>query len=256
MLHSPPERAPARPLIASAAEPPAGGSLRARVARSLRAAADRLAGECPHTARVALAAQEGERKRVARELHDEVGQGLVAIALMAERAAAEPPADDGETYAEIARRTHFYLDELRRIAHELRPEMLDVLGLIDALVALAASVEADHGLIVARELPRELGLSGEGELVVYRVAQEALANAARHATATRAWLTVVEHDGVLVLEVGDDGRGIPDGVEAGIGIGGMRERARLAGAALEIGPGPDGRGTRVRLELPLTGTGG
>lgn len=249
MLHSSPERPRARALIAIAAEPSA---LRARVARLLRDLADRLAGESPHTARVALAAQEGERKRVARELHDEVGQGLVAIALMAERAAAEPPAAGDETYAEIARRTHFYLDELRRIAHELRPEMLDDLGLIDALVALAASVEADHGLIVERELPRELGLSGERELVVYRVAQEALANAARHAAATRAWLTVVEHDGLLALEVGDDGRGIPAGAEPGAGIGGMRERARLAGAALEIGPGPGGRGTRVRLELPVT----
>lgn len=212
-----------------------------------------VAVEFPHTARIALAAQEGERKRVARELHDEVGQGLVAIALMAERAAADPPRDGGATYAEIARRTHFYLDELRRIAHELRPEMLDDLGLIDALVALAASVGADHGLIVERELPRELELSGELELVVYRVAQEALANAARHARATRAWLTVAERDGVLVLEVGDDGHGIRAGFEPGVGIRGMRERARLAGAALEIGPGPGGRGTRVRLELPVAG---
>ncbi|HET6830666.1 MAG TPA: sensor histidine kinase [Solirubrobacterales bacterium] len=210
--------------------------------------------ECPHSAQVALAAQESERKRVARELHDEVGQGLVAIALMAERAAAEPPGDGGETYAEIARRIHFYLDELRRIAHELRPEMLDDLGLIDALVALAASVGADHGLIVERDLPSELELSGERELVVYRVAQEALSNAGRHAGALRARLAVSERDGVLRLEVDDDGRGFPPGSEPGVGIKGMRERARLAGAALEIGPGPGGRGTRVRLELPLGGS--
>jgi two-component system sensor histidine kinase UhpB len=211
------------------------------------------ASELPEAARVALAAQENERKRIARELHDEVGQGLVAIALMAERAAAAPPGDGGETYAEIARRTHFYLDELRRIAHELRPEMLDDLGLIDALVALVTSAGVDHGLIVEPDLPPALELCGEHELVVYRVAQEALANAARHAHATYAWLTVAEHDGVLVLEVGDDGRGIHAGAEPGVGIGGMRERARLAGAQLEIGPGPGERGTLVRLELPLNG---
>jgi two-component system sensor histidine kinase UhpB len=210
--------------------------------------------EFPHTAQIALAAQENERKRVARELHDEVAQGLVAIALMAERAAADPPEDDGETFAEIARRIDFYLDELRRIAHELRPEMLDDLGLIDALVALAASVGADHGLLVERDLPRELELSGEHELVVYRVAQEALANAGRHAGASRARIAVTERDGVLLLEVGDDGCGFDPGTEPGVGIKGMRERARLAGAALEIGPGREGRGTLVSLDLPLEGS--
>jgi two-component system sensor histidine kinase UhpB len=240
----PPARAPL---------PPPQPALRARLARALRAAADRLAGECPHAARVALAAQEGERRRVARELHDEVVQGLVAIALMAERAAAEPPADGGGTYAEIAERTHFYLDELRRIAHELRPEMLDDLGLGDALAALAVGVEIDHGLIVERDLPHDLDLSGERELVVYRVAQEALANAARHAGAARAGLSVAEGGGFLVLEVTDDGRGLEPGTEPGVGITGMQERARLAGATLAIGSGPGGRGTCVRLELPLRG---
>jgi len=229
------------------------GAVRAALARALRAGAERLSGECPHAARVALAAQEGERRRVARELHDEVVQGLVAIALMAERAAAEPPADGGETYVEIARRTHFYLDELRRIAHELRPEMLDDLGLTDALVALADGVGTDHGLIVERDLPRDLDLSGERELVVYRVAQEALANAARHAGASRAWMSVGERGGELLLEVGDDGCGLRPGTEPGVGIRGMQERARLAGAALAFGSGPSGRGTTVRLALPLGG---
>src|SRR6188472_4767390 len=79
------------------------------------------AAPADHPSRVALAAQEAERKRVARELHDEVGQGLVAVALMAEQAAANPPDDPSGRFAEIARRVHFYLDELRRIAHELRP---------------------------------------------------------------------------------------------------------------------------------------
>jgi two-component system sensor histidine kinase UhpB len=244
MLQPAPEL-PAVPAVAAADR----RSLRARAALALRAAADRVDGECPHAARAALAAQEGERQRVARELHDEVGQGLVAVALMAERAAVEPPAERAGAYAEIAQRIHFYLDELRRIAHELRPEMLDDLGLVDALAALAASVEADHGLIVERELAPAPALSGERELVVYRVAQEALANAARHARASRAWLSLVERGDALILEIGDDGRGIGAGTRPGTGIDGMRERARLAGGVLEIGPGPGGSGTLVRLTV-------
>ena len=85
------------------------------------------------TSRAVLAGQEGERLRVARELHDEVGQGLIAITLMAERAAAESPPDVAAQFTAIADKLLFYLDELRRIAHELRPETLDDLGLVNAL---------------------------------------------------------------------------------------------------------------------------
>jgi len=209
------------------------------------------AAPADHPSRVALAAQEAERKRVARELHDEVGQGLVAVALMAEQAAANPPDDPSGRFAEIARRVHFYLDELRRIAHELRPEMLDDLGLEDALVALAAGTARDRGIVVDRRLPRDLGpLTGEQELVVYRVAQEALGNVARHSGAARAAIGIDRRGDLLTLEVSDDGRGIDPGQEPGDGIKGMRERAALVGGRVEIGPGADG-GTRVRLLLPV-----
>jgi two-component system, NarL family, sensor histidine kinase UhpB len=209
------------------------------------------AAPATHPSRVALAAQEAERKRVARELHDEVGQGLVAVALMAEQAAVSPPADPSGRFAEIARRVHFYLDELRRIAHELRPEMLDDLGLEDALVALAAGIARDRGIVVDRRLPRDLGaLTDEQELVVYRIAQEALGNVARHSDAPRAAIAIDRRAGLLVLEVTDDGRGIDPGQAPGAGIKGMRERAALVGGRIEIGPGPDA-GTRVRLVLPI-----
>jgi two-component system, NarL family, sensor histidine kinase UhpB len=209
------------------------------------------AAPADHPSRVALAAQEAERKRVARELHDEVSQGLVAVALMAEQAAANPPDDPSGRFAEIARRVHFYLDELRRIAHELRPEMLDDLGLEDALVALAAGTARDRGIVVDRRLPRDLGpLTGEQELVVYRVAQEALGNVARHSGAARAAIGIDRRGDLLTLEVSDDGRGIDPGQEPGDGIKGMRERAALVGGRVEIGPGADA-GTRVRLLLPV-----
>jgi len=202
------------------------------------------------TSRVALAAQEAERKRVARELHDEVGQGLIAIKLIAEQAATTPPRDASARFTEIARRIDFYLDELRRIAHELRPELLDDLGLNDALVALAGGIARERGLVVERRLPRDLGpLTGEQELVVYRVAQEALGNAARHSGAARAAIGIERREGMLVLEVSDDGCGFAAGMRDGNGINGMRERAALIGGRIEIESSP-GAGTRVRMMLP------
>ena len=203
------------------------------------------------TSRAVLAGQEGERLRVARELHDEVGQGLIAITLMAERAAAESPPDVAAQFTAIADKLLFYLDELRRIAHELRPETIDDLGLVNALNALCNGVGADRGVVVDRDLyGRFDGLSGEQELVLYRVAQEALANAARHADASRVSLRLAERRSELTLEVLDDGRGVATTSGDGVGIKGMRERARLVGGSFEIGPNP-GSGTRVKLVVPL-----
>ena len=203
------------------------------------------------TSRAVLAGQEGERLRVARELHDEVGQGLIAITLMAERAAAESPPEVAAQFTAIADKLLFYLDELRRIAHELRPETLDDLGLVNALNALCNGVGADRGVVVDRDLyGRFDGLSGEQELVLYRVAQEALANAARHADASRVSLRLAERRSELTLEVLDDGRGVATTSGDGVGIKGMRERARLVGGSFEIGPNP-GSGTRVKLVVPL-----
>jgi two-component system, NarL family, sensor histidine kinase UhpB len=211
----------------------------------------RLERERRESGRRALAAQEQERQRVARELHDEVGQGLIAITLMAERAASESPPDVAEQFTAIADKLLFYLDELRRIAHELRPETLDDLGLVNALNALCNGVGADRGVVVDRDLyGRFDGLSGEQELVLYRVAQEALANAARHADASRVSLRLAERRSELTLEVLDDGRGVAPTSGDGVGIKGMRERARLVGGSFEIGPNP-GSGTRVKLVVPL-----
>lgn len=223
------------------------------VTSALATMVDRLADERLQTSRAVLAGQEGERLRVARELHDEVGQGLIAITLMAEHAAVDSSPEAAERFAAIAARLRFYLDELRRIAHELRPETLDDLGLINALTALCNGVGADRGIVIDRDLPsRYDGLSGEQELVFYRVAQEALANAARHSDASRVSLRLAEQQRELTLEVLDDGLGIAPASDYGDGVGikGMRERARLVGGSFEIGPNP-GAGTRVKLAVPL-----
>lgn len=211
----------------------------------------RLEEERRDGARRSLAAQEAERLRVARELHDEVGQVLTALALRAERAAQDPGAGGGAALAGIAADLQDALDEIRRIARELRPEALDDLGLGNALIALCARLDAESAASVAWDLDTaSLALDPATELAVYRIAQEALTNALRHAGAQRIALTLRSEAGLLTLRVEDDGRGVVPGDGDGSGIAGMRERALLVGGTLTLGPGAAG-GTVVALALPL-----
>ena len=194
---------------------------------------------------------------------DDVGLGEAEVAelagafnemldrLEAERAAADGVADQSAELGEIADDIRSSLDEVRRIARELRPEALDDLGLVNALITLCSRAGAQGGVRVERELEPGLPrLDPDVELVVYRVAQEALTNVVRHAQAKRATVSFRAEDGDLVLRVGDDGRGLPPELPKGsAGIGGMRERARLVGGRLAIRSAPE-RGTEVRLEVP------
>jgi two-component system sensor histidine kinase UhpB len=210
---------------------------------------DRLEGERRESTRRALAAQEGERTRVARELHDEVGQALTAIALHAERAAAQPTGQR-EALTDIARHLTQSLEDVQRIGRELRPEALDDLGLVNALIALCSRVDREAGLRVRRDLDWHLpALSAEEELVIYRVAQEALTNALRHAQASEVIVSLKQRDGHAVLRVTDDGCGLPPLVRES-GLGGMRERARLIDAELDVRSAV-GTGTAVVLSVPV-----
>jgi two-component system sensor histidine kinase UhpB len=234
------------------AEPPAsGGGEVVALADALNSMLDRLEDERRESGRRALAAQEGERARVARELHDEVGQTLTAVALRAEQAAARP-AGQGEALNEIAGSVLRSLEEVNRIGRELRPEALDDLGLVNALIALASRVSRQGGVRVGREIDGRLpALTPEVELVIYRVAQEALTNALRHANCTEVTLSLHADGDRVVLAVADNGRGFgPPPQRREGGLGGMRERARLIGAALEI-RSEAGRGTEVRLSVPI-----
>jgi two-component system, NarL family, sensor histidine kinase UhpB len=234
------------------AEPPEGaGSEVAALTGALNSMLDRLEGERRESGRRALAAQEGERTRVARELHDEVGQVLTAIALRAERAAGEP-AGQREALAEIADSLKRSLEDVQRIGRELRPEALDDLGLVNALIALCSRIDRETGLRVVRELDWDVpALSAEEELVVYRVAQEALTNAVRHADASRVSVSLSQRDGSAVLSVSDDGRGLPGEITES-GLGGMRERARLIGAQLDVRSAPT-EGTSIVLSVRING---
>jgi two-component system sensor histidine kinase UhpB len=212
----------------------------------------RLREERRAGARAALLAQERERLRIAQALHDEAGQTLTAVALEIERAAADGPEAGRVRMTAIAGQLHDTLDEIRRISRELRPEALDDLGLVNALIALSTRVAKQGGIRIDRDFSGELPrLPEDVELVVYRVAQEALTNVLRHSRAGRCLLRLGRDGDNLRLEVADDGVGIPaDLGDETIGIEGMRERALLAGGRLSIGPGPKG-GTTVVLEIPM-----
>jgi two-component system, NarL family, sensor histidine kinase UhpB len=209
----------------------------------------RLERERRDSGRRALAAQEEERRRIARELHDEVGQELTAAVLALDRAA-----DGDEALVESREAVRTTLLGVREIARRLRPEELDELGLASALTALCSEFGRRSGTRVERRLDRDLPRLGlDEELVVYRVAQESLTNVARHAGATTALVTLdAEPDGAVTLRVRDDGRGTQAESDAGHGIRGMRERALLIGATLELRRPAEG-GTEVALRLPATG---
>jgi two-component system, NarL family, sensor histidine kinase UhpB len=198
-----------------------------------------------------LAGQESERLRIAQELHDQVGQELTAVLLGLARIEARVPDELRADVAEIQSAVRGSLEDVRRIAIELRPEALDDLGLESALAVLCERFGERSGLAVRQQVADNLpDLSPDEELVLYRVAQEALTNVARHSRATEADLALGREDGALTLTVTDDGDGLPAGHTPGAGIRGMRERAALIGATLTIDGNPGGRGCRVRLVVP------
>jgi two-component system sensor histidine kinase UhpB len=211
---------------------------------------DRLERERHESGWDALKAQEEERRRVAQELHDEVGQALTAVMLQIGRLAKKAPEELTDELQETLDTTRASLDDVRRIAKQLRPEALDDLGLVPALNALATTFSERTGLRISRRLPANPpALGKEDELVFFRVAQEGLTNAARHAETSRVDLSLEETSTGIVLRVRDYGVGL-DGGSAGAGIRGMRERALLVGADLSIRPATGG-GTEVTLSLPL-----
>jgi|SRR4051794_11024439 len=221
----------------------------------------RLEAERRRAGSAALHAQEEERARVARDLHDEVNQSLTGLLLRLEAAReAAPPELEGEL-AETKALANQAMGELLSLARQLRPTALDDLGLVAAIEGQVEQLrrgEIDAALDAEGDFS-DLGV--DAQLVVYRVAQEALSNAARHSGAKRVEVRLrrtpisesgsssAEGGGVL-LEVSDDGRGFAfDESERGLGIGGMRERALLIGTELTIESRPD-HGTTVRLTVP------
>jgi two-component system sensor histidine kinase UhpB len=202
-------------------------------------------------------AQEAERKRIARELHDETAQTLTSLLVrlrILERAA--DPAQVRACTAELRELTLKALEEVRNMARELRPTVLDDLGLVAAAQSYTEHCAELLGFAVTfqgEEFPHRL--SPQVELVLYRVIQEALTNVARHATAHHVCVILAEEDGHAVATIRDDGAGfdvpaVLASKERGLGLFGMQERMALVGGRLQIHSRP-GAGTLVRAEAPV-----
>jgi two-component system sensor histidine kinase UhpB len=210
---------------------------------------DRLESERRESGRRVLAAQEAERVGIARDLHDEVGQVLTGVLLQLNSIAEVAPEHE-DALSEARQAVRRALDEVRRISSDLRPEMLEHLGLVSALTELTSSFARATDIVVERQFTNPLPkLTPEVELAIYRIAQESLTNVARHAQARTVVIALEPRRGSVVLRVADDGRGF-DGapIEHG-GLRSMRERALLVDGALAIKPAPEG-GVEVRLEVP------
>lgn len=203
----------------------------------------------------ALAAEEEERKRIARELHDDTAQSLAALMLRLRVARGQ---DDPETRArtldELREELGHALERIRRFARGLRPPALDELGLVPALESHVRSLaEASHIPVRVDAGPVDGVLTPQAELALYRIAQEALSNAIRHAEASSVQVRIRRRDHEVVLTVSDDGKGFDlqaarDGERPGLGLFGMEERAAYLGGHVEIRSRP-GHGTEVQATI-------
>src|SRR5262245_36932899 len=209
----------------------------------------RLESERRRAGSAALRAQEEERARVARDLHDEINQSLTALLLRLEAVREAAPPDLEPELDETKGLANRAMRELLTVARDLRPTALDDLGLA---AAIAGQVEMVSRSGIEAELIEDGSLSdldGDVQLALYRVAQEALSNAARHSGAKKVTVTLRRSDKGVELEVADDGRGFAfEQSESGLGIGGMRERALQVGGDLTIESRPE-QGTTVRLRI-------
>jgi signal transduction histidine kinase len=236
----------------------------------------RLTADLQRSRQRLVTTREEERRRLRRDLHDGLGPTLGALTLGLDTTrlalAQEEPSAADALLLELKSQTQEAVSDVRRLVYGLRPPALDDLGLVPAIRQQASS----HGLL-AQDLPNgkasrlahsknELVFQVEAsddlpslpaavEVACYRIAQEAIANAARHsgASSCRLNLSVDEADGMLQLEVADNGAGIPENRSAGVGMSSMRERAEELGGTLTVGVLPGG-GTRVLARLPLPPT--
>jgi len=233
---------------------PGGGDLH-DVMASFNAMLDRLETERASSSALVLVAQENERQRIARELHDEIGQTLTVALLTLKRAVDAAPSEIRGYLADAQEIVRASLDEVRGIARRLRPDALEDLGLDSALQALCNQFTQATGIDVVKDIaPQAERLTPNMELVCYRIVQESLTNIARHSEAQKVWLDLhVGAAGELTLRIADDGVG---GLSVeGAGITGMRERALLVHGTLAI-VSPAGQGTEILLVVPARPTAG
>jgi len=222
-----------------------------RLAASFQRMLRRIDDERKRSGRLVVRAQEEERRRLARDLHDEVNQSLTGILLRLEALSHAAPADLTDEIGAVKKLVNQAMGELVTLARQLRPAALDDHGLVSAIVSHARRFAAQTGVPADVRVEGEPApLESDQEIAVYRFVQEALSNVAQHAGASRLDVALSANDGGLEVTVRDDGRGFDAGGEAaGLGLSGMAERARLVGGKLEVDSRPGG-GTSLTLVVP------
>jgi signal transduction histidine kinase len=201
--------------------------------------------------------QDQERRRIARDLHDGLGQELAVAKMILDRMLLQKPAEfPKESWVQASNIVDSAIQQVRTMSHLLHPPLLDEVGLLSALSWYVDGLTKRSGIetsldVQPRDFPR---LSTEVETAVFRIVQEALTNVFRHAEARQVWITLTQKDGMIVVAVRDDGKGIgqriaelqPDSV--GVGIGGMKQRASEFGGELRLTNTHPG--TLVELVIP------
>jgi PAS domain S-box-containing protein len=224
--------------------------------RQMEEAARAHAGEVQALAASLLMAQENERRRVSRELHDQICQQLASLAIEIGGLAAMPPPEDRTArLRELQARVIRVSEETRHIAYALHPSVLDDLGLVASLRNLCREFSNGAVNLAVEFSSRTPAIMVEREVAscIYRVAQESIRNAIAHSHARRVKVSLSRSRGAVTLRTRDDGKGFDPGLvkgRGGLGLIGMEERARLVRGELTIDARP-GRGTRIALSVPL-----
>jgi two-component system sensor histidine kinase UhpB len=230
-----------------------------KLSRAFNGLLERIEEERRRSGTLAMRAQEEERRRLARDLHDEVNQALTAILLRLEALAQDTPAANLDEVDELKRLVNQAMEELLNLARQLRPTALDDHGLMPAVETQLKRFSARTGVEVSLNTEGDANhLPEDVQTAVYRILQEALANIGRHAGATAVAVDIEAEGELLELRVRDDGAGFDpaalaraangEGPGAGLGLSGMAERARLAGGELDVRSAPGG-GTTVTLRI-------
>jgi two-component system sensor histidine kinase UhpB len=222
-----------------------------RLAHAFGKLLERIEAERRRAGRLQIRAQEEERKRVARDLHDEVNQALTAILLRLEALTQIAPPRLRDELAETKRLANQAMDELLSLARQLRPTALDDHGFVPAIEEQLRRFKSQHGIDTELMTHGALDdLGGDQQLVLYRITQEALTNVARHSRAGKVVVDIRRDDGGVSLVITDDGEGFQvAGERRGLGLDGMAERARLINGEFDVETRP-GRGTTLTLRVP------